>query len=79
MKITDWEIYQTYRNIKRYYKNEKLALEKLKEKWLGFFNNERRESYFILGTVHPWPKFIIIGVFSFIKKDECKMEQLTLF
>lgn len=70
MKITDWEIYQAYRSFKDYYKDEEVALKKLKEKWMGFFNDTGKSSYFIVGTVHPWPTFIILGIFSYKIKEE---------
>ena len=75
LKITDWELYQTYRNFKNYYPTEEIALQKLKEKWLNYyFYNEDRESYFIVGTVYPHPTFIILGVVSYakIKKENKK-------
>jgi len=64
MTITDWEIYQTYRNFHRLYKNEDKALEQLKNKWLGLFNTPEKDTYFIVGTVHRYKKFIIIGYFT---------------
>ena len=62
--ITDWEIYQTLRSYTRKYGTEKVALEKLKEAWLGKFNDLNKDSYFIVGTVHRYKKFIIIGYFT---------------
>ncbi|MDF2985747.1 MAG: hypothetical protein K0R50_1257 [Eubacterium sp.] len=67
MKITDWEFCQAFRNFRRIYKSDEVAHEKLKEKYLGFFNDERRDSYIIVGTVHPHPTFIIIGIFTYLK------------
>ena len=37
LKITDWELYQAYRNFKKTYSLKSIALEKLKEKYMGFF------------------------------------------
>lgn len=47
--VLDWEAAESYRNFKRIYKDEDLALKKLKEKWLDFFF-VKRESYFVVGT-----------------------------
>ncbi len=78
VKITDWELYQAFRNFRKYYGDEKTAIEKLKEKYLGYFRNPKRDSYFIVGTVHPWPTFIIIGVFSYLKNDTVQTDFFDL-
>lgn len=69
LKITDWEIYQAFRHFKRYYRSEHEALIKLKEKYLGFFKDPKRDSYLIVGTVNRWPTFIVIGVFTHLLND----------
>jgi len=74
--ITDWEIYQTYRNFKNRYKDEKIALQYLKDKWLGMFNNPKNDAYFIVGTVHRFKTFIIIGYFIC---PHTEYKQLSLF
>lgn len=55
MKITDWEFCQAYRHFRQIYGNEYTVQQKLKEKYLGYFTDQRRNSYFIVGTVHPHP------------------------
>jgi len=77
MRITDWEICQTYRNFKRIY-GEAHGLEILKEKYLGMFSNPKTNTYFIVGTVHKFNTFIIIGVIN-IDKSAADFPQMSLF
>lgn len=80
LKTTDWEVYETFRNFRNYYSSEKLALEKLKEKYIAMFASPDRDSYLVVGSVHRWPTFIIIGYFSYpYKKGKEIPEQLKLF
>jgi hypothetical protein len=78
-KITDWEAYQAFRKFREYYDSESMALQKLKEKYMGYFTDPRKESYLIVGTVHPFPTFIVIGVFSFKREIIQENIQTSLF
>lgn len=75
MMIEDWEIFQLYRNcLARASGNEKEALKKVQQKYLGFAQNN--DVYLILGTTrkhHRFRRFLIIGV-CYPKK-----EALSLF
>ncbi len=77
MKITDWEICQAYRNFKAKY-GEKEGINKLKEKYLGWFADTNTNTYFIVGTVHRWETFIIIGIIN-IDKYVADYQQISLF
>ncbi|TAD95339.1 MAG: hypothetical protein EAZ97_15670 [Bacteroidetes bacterium] len=82
MMIEDWEIGQLYWNcLKKAKGDEKIACEKVKEKYFEFFVN-KRDLYLFLGTTkqnHYVSKnpFVIIGVFYPPIGNEAK--QVTLF
>ena len=64
MQITDWEIYELYRKIKNNYKkplNE--VLGDIKNKWLNEMWGKNKDSYLIVGSVHMYPSFVVLGVF----------------
>jgi len=64
MQITDWEIYELYRRIKNNYKkplNE--VLRDIKNKWLDEMWAKNKDSYLIVGSVHMYPTFVVLGVF----------------
>lgn len=64
IQIFDWEIYELYRNIKGNYPYAMdIILEKIKQKWFGVMCSAKRDTHFIVGTRHPFPTFIILGVF----------------
>jgi len=67
MMIEDWEIGALYWNALKKYKNEIVAVEKVKEKYFVEFK-EKKDIHFFLGTTKLWDKrgtnpFVIIGVF----------------
>ena len=68
MIILDWEVFESYRRWKRIYKDGKLTLEKLKEKWLTYFF-QKRESYFVVGTESEFGKFMILSIISTKRKE----------
>lgn len=80
MMIEDWEIGQLYwKCLRNSNGDEKIALEKVRQKYeSGFINNN--DIYFFLGTTMEWHRrrgknpFVIIGIF-YPKKDP----QLKLF
>jgi len=67
MQVLDWECGQLYWNCLRRHRDEAVALEKVKEKYLDEFG--KRDLHFFLGTTqqfhgfapNPW---VIIGVFA---------------
>lgn len=79
LKITDWEVYQAFRSFRSHYGSEAVALQKLREKYMGFFTDPSRDSYLIVGTVYPHPTFIVIGVFSYPKDKDELYGQTKLF
>ncbi|WP_445736086.1 hypothetical protein [Mariniflexile sp.] len=69
LMIEDWEIFQLYWNCLRDAKgNEKIALEKVKQKYFDTFVNQH-DVYLFLGTTMQWHRrrannpFVIIGTF----------------
>lgn len=64
LQIIDWEIYELYRNIKNNYPYEMdVVLEKVKQKWFYEMCSPNRDTYLIVGSRHPFPSFIVLGVF----------------
>ena len=64
MQIIDWEIYALYRNLKHNYRySMDIVLQKIKQKWFYDMWNEKRDSYLIVGSIFPYPTFIVLGVF----------------
>lgn len=75
-KITIWDFNWAYFQYCERYQDEKIALAKLEEKWLSYFAPDK-DGYLIVGTTHPYPSFIIIGVLSLKKGDSGFMEPLV--
>lgn len=67
LMIEDWEIGQLYFKCYRLYKDEKIAIQKVREKYWDAF--KERDLHFFLGTTKQWHMrrstnpFVIIGVF----------------
>ena len=62
MQITDWEIYQLYRNLKGKYHTEEDILNKIRQKYFEEFLTNR-DLYFVLGNHYRFrSKFFITGV-----------------
>lgn len=83
LMIEDWEIGALYRNcLKDSEGNEKIALEKVRQKYEDEFIT-KKDLYFFLGTTKQWHQrratnpFVIIGVFY--PKKEKEENQLKLF
>lgn len=77
LMIEDWEIGSLYWNCLNKYKDETIALQKVKEKYKKSFINDK-DLYFFLGTTREFHKigknpFIIIGVFYPKKELQCKL------
>lgn len=77
LMIEDWEIGSLYRNCMKKYKNEKIAVQKVIEKYEKM---AKKDIYFFLGTSYEWHKkhgpdpYMIIGLFA-----PPKIRQLDLF
>jgi len=68
LMIEDWEIGQLYRNLLANYKNEEVACQKVKQKYIDVFAKER-DLYLFMGTTaryDGWASdpFVIIGTFT---------------
>lgn len=64
LQITDWEIYELYRNLKNKYGYDiDKVLDGVKQKWLDEFWSGSLDSYLIVGTSQPYQTFIVLGVF----------------
>lgn len=61
--IEDWEVGQLYRSMRDRYRDEKVACEKVKEKFLGGICASDRDTYFFVGTVLKYGTWIITGTF----------------
>lgn len=72
LMIEDWETGMLYRNIFQKYNSEKVACEKVKEKYLKM---SKDDIYLFLGTSYEWhmknapDPYLIIGVFAPPKKN----------
>ena len=78
LMIEDWEIGVLYWKMYDKFKDETIAIEKVREKYfLYFVENPKRELYFFMGTTlehHKSPSpFVIIGVYSTPKRPETTM------
>lgn len=69
LMIEDWEIFQLYLNcLKENNNNQKIAIQKVKEKYFNEFT-KNNDIYLFLGTTMQWHRrrsnnpFVIIGVF----------------
>jgi hypothetical protein len=63
MKIEDWEIGQLYRNMRDKYKDENVAVEKVKERFFDTMCSQKKDTHFFVGRVFAYPTWIILGVF----------------
>lgn len=63
MMIEDWEVGELYRKMRDKYKDEKVACEKVKEKFFTDICAEDKDTYFFVGTMMETGRWIIIGTF----------------
>jgi hypothetical protein len=64
LPIIDWEIGQAYRSWRWKYKDEKVLLEKIKERWLDNMCTEKYDTYFFVGNMKRFRNnFMVLGVF----------------
>lgn len=75
-KILIWDFNYAYFKYLEKYKTKETTLKKLEEKWMSYFNSDK-DGYLMVGTLYPNKSFVIIGVVSFKKDDNCYMEPLV--
>jgi hypothetical protein len=64
LPIIDWEIGQAYRSWRIEYPNEKVLLEKIRERWLTLNCSSKNEVYLFVGNTKRWrDTFMVLGVF----------------
>lgn len=63
MMIEDWEVGQLYRKMRDKYENERTAVEKVKERFLGQICGPGTDTHFFVGTTLDHAAWIIIGTF----------------
>ena len=60
--IADWEVGQLYRNMRDKY-GEKMAVEKVRDKFLGQMCAPQFDTHFFVGTILGHGAWIVLGVF----------------
>ncbi len=63
MMIEDWEACELYRNMRNKFKDEVIACEKVKEKFLGVMCAPDRDTHFFVGTILQHGTWVILGTF----------------
>lgn len=63
MKIEDWEVGQLYRAMRDKFRSEKIAVEKVKEKFLDQICAQEVDTHFFVGTVLKYGTWVILGTF----------------
>lgn len=64
LPIIDWEIGQAFRSWRYKYKQEKVLLEKIKERWLDKMCSDKQDTYFYVGNMKRFREnFMVLGVF----------------
>lgn len=64
--VIDWELGQAYRRWRwrREYRDPKMLLQKIKEKWFGELCAETKNTHFYVGNMQRFPQqFMVLGVF----------------
>ncbi len=63
LKIHDWELVASYRTWRYRYREQKVLLEKITQKWLEI-SGPKKDVYFYVGNMWQHPKqFLVLGVF----------------
>ena len=63
MMIEDWEVGVLYRKMRDKFKDEKVAIEKVRNRFLNTICSPKRDTHFFVGTTVPHGTWIIIGTF----------------
>lgn len=82
IQVIDWEVGALYWNMIKEHGCEKIACEKVRQKYL--FDFSKRDLHFFMGTTFSYHKrapnpFVIIGVFTPPKTDARQMSFIDLF
>jgi len=63
MMIEDWELGQLFLTMREKYDSEKIAIEKVRDKFLGRMCAPEIDTHFFVGTTFPYGTWIVLGVF----------------
>ena len=63
MMIEDWEVGELYRGMRQKFGDEKIAVEKVKDKFFGQLCAPNIDTHFFVGTTLQYGKWIVLGVF----------------
>jgi hypothetical protein len=64
LSIVDWEICQAYRDWRGRYPDEKILMEKIKQRWEEVSNTSKKDVLFFVGNVkYNRNTFMVLGVF----------------
>jgi len=64
MMIADWELGQLFLAMRQKYQDERIAVQKVKDKFLGELCSTDRDPCFFLGTQYLHPNnWLVLGVF----------------
>jgi hypothetical protein len=61
--IEDWEVFQLFRRMREEHRSEEVAVDKVKETFLGRVCATDRDTHFFVGTVLSHGAWIILGTF----------------
>jgi len=61
--IEDWEIGELYRKMRNKFKDEKIAVEKVKERFFDLVCAPNIDTHFFVGTVLKYGSWVILGAF----------------
>ncbi len=64
LSIIDWEVGQAYREWRAKYKDEKVLIEKIKQRWVEIADTAKKDVYFYVGNLKRFRQtFMVLGVF----------------
>lgn len=63
MMIEDWEISELFRNMRDKYGSEKIAVDKVRDRYLNKLCGPEIDTYFYVGTALKFGTYMILGVF----------------
>ena len=64
LSIIDWEIGQAYRDWRLNYKDEKVLLEKIEQRWMSIADTVTKDVYFYVGNLKRFRQtFMVLGTF----------------
>lgn len=63
MMIEDWEVGQLFRKMRDKFGDERIATEKVKERFFDQICGPTKDTHFFVGTVFGYPTWIVLGTF----------------